>query len=288
MFNVLIVEDEYITRMFLSNIINWNEHDMNLVGVSKDGQEALDIMKNQSIDIIITDLKMPNIDGNELIRILKNKRYDGKIIVLSNYDDFSLVKDAMKNGAYEYLLKITINKDELINILNKAKYEIIENNKLINKKDIIEVSDEKLKVNEYIQEYLKGNEDTFINEEMKVKYLNKCIFIYLRALSTDIKNSEIEKRLNSFIYNLITNSSIYINSDIFSLVQVKRSEYCIVIKSSNNNLNIELLISNIIRNVSQYLNINFEKVLYEESIDINKCLEIIQNERKEERYKINS
>lgn len=288
MINVLIVEDEYITRMFLSNIINWQDYNMNLVAVAKDGKEALDIIENQDIHIVITDLKMPNINGNELIKILKSKYYSGKIIVLSNYDDFELVKDAMKNGAYEYLLKVTISKDEIIDVLKKAIKELDENNKSININDIIEISNEKLKVNEYIQEYLKGNKNINLDIEIKSKYLNKCTFIYLRALSTDIKNSDIEKRLSSFIHNVITNSTTNITSEIFSIVQIKRSEYSVVIKTNNNNLDIELLLSNITRNVLQYLNVKFEKVLYKKDISIDECLEIINNERKEDKYKINS
>ena len=61
---VLIAEDEYITRNFLSSIINWEEHDMTLVSLAKDGLEALNIIKKENIDIVITDLKMPKMDGN--------------------------------------------------------------------------------------------------------------------------------------------------------------------------------------------------------------------------------
>ena len=128
---VLIVEDEYITRNFLSSIINWEEHDMTLVSLAKDGLEALNIIKKENIDIVITDLKMPKMDGNVLIKNLKEIKFKGKIIVLSNYDDFSFVKEAMKNGAYEYILKVTISKNELLEILEKARAELINSNKLI-------------------------------------------------------------------------------------------------------------------------------------------------------------
>ena len=86
---VLVVEDEYITRNFLSSIINWQEYDMNLIGLAKDGIEALNIIEKENIDVVITDLKMPKMDGNTLIKNLKEKNFMGKIIVLSNYDDLS-------------------------------------------------------------------------------------------------------------------------------------------------------------------------------------------------------
>ncbi len=290
MLKVLIVEDEYITRTFLSSIINWEDNNMVLSGIAKDGVEAINIVEKENIDIVITDLKMPKMDGNELIRELKKRKFDGKIIVLSNYDDFDLVKDAMKNGAFEYMLKVTINKDELLETLNKAINELKESNKLINESSIVEMSSEKLKVNEYVQSYLVGNNNLKINKQIEEKYLTNYTFIYLRVLSTDIQNLEQEKRLSSLISNLISNCATYVNSDIFSLVNIKRNEYGIVIKTSKKNSreDIDLLICNITRNVAQYLNIEFEKILYKECTKIEDSLKLVEDERAEYKYKISS
>ncbi len=63
---VLIVEDEYLTRTFLSSIINWEEENMTLIGVAKDGLDALNIIEKENIDILITDLKMPKMDGKKI------------------------------------------------------------------------------------------------------------------------------------------------------------------------------------------------------------------------------
>ena len=166
---VLIVEDEYITRNFLSSIINWEEHDMTLVSLAKDGLEALNIIKKENIDIVITDLKMPKMDGNTLIKNLKEIKFKGKIIVLSNYDDFRSVKEAMKNGAYEYILKVTISKNELLEILEKARAELINSNKLIKGNNIVEISSEKLNVNEYLEMYLKGEVNITIDSNLETK-----------------------------------------------------------------------------------------------------------------------
>ena len=164
---VLIAEDEYITRNFLSSIINWEEHDMTLVSLAKDGLEALNIIKKENIDIVITDLKMPKMDGNTLIKNLKEIKFKGKIIVLSNYDDFRSVKEAMKNGAYEYILKVTISKNELLEILEKARAELINSNKLIKGNNIVEISSEKLNVNEYLEMYLKGEVNITIDSNLE-------------------------------------------------------------------------------------------------------------------------
>lgn len=285
---VLIVEDEYITRTFLSSIINWDEHGMTLVGVAKDGIEALEIINRETVDILITDLKMPKMDGNELIIELKNKKFDGKIIVLSNYNDFELVKDAMKNGAFEYLLKVTINKDEFLSVLYKAKDELNERNKLIKIEEIEEISNEKLKVNSFLEKYLKGDKKAFIDKVLEEKYLVGYNFIFLKAFDLDIDNIEEENRLSSFISNLINSCALYINSQFISLINIKRNEFAIVIKANNKIDDIDLLISNITRNVFQYLGINFEKIVHKYCLTLKESMELIINERESDEYKINS
>lgn len=283
---VLIVEDEYITRNFLSSIINWEEHNMTLISLAKDGVEALNIIEREDIDIVLTDLKMPKMDGNTLIKKLKENKFKGKIIVLSNYDDFSSVKEAMKNGAFEYILKVTINKDELLQVLQKARLELIDNNKLIKDDNIVEISSEKLKINEYLEKYLKGEKNIHIDSKLEKKYLNNFNFLYLRAVSTDIESSEKESKLSSFISNVINSCALHINSKLISLIHIKRNEFGLIIKSDNKIDDINLLIGNITRNVKQYLDIDFEKIIHKEFIKINECQKLIEEERKDSDYKL--
>uniref|UniRef100_UPI0027E2C80B response regulator n=1 Tax=Prevotella sp. TaxID=59823 RepID=UPI0027E2C80B len=75
------------------------------------GLEAVPLIEKHHPDIIITDLKMPEMDGLELIRFLKEKEYPGEILVLSNYEDFDSVRSALLLGAADYLLKIKIQPD---------------------------------------------------------------------------------------------------------------------------------------------------------------------------------
>ncbi|MGL4910828.1 MAG: response regulator transcription factor [Romboutsia sp.] len=284
---VLIVEDEYITRNFLSSIINWNEHNMDLVGLAKDGIEALNIINKEHIDIVITDLKMPKMDGNKLIKELKNRKFDGKIIVLSNYDDFTLVKESMKDGAFEYLLKVTINKDEILDVLNKAKEELVKDNKLIRDDNIIEISREKLKINEYLERYLKGDFETTLDKELEKKYLTDYVFVYLRISSTSIYSLDKEKKISSFISNVISTCALHINSELLTFINIKKNEYAIIIKANKNSEEVNLLVSNITRNVKQYLDIEFEKIIHKQCNKIEDSLELIEIERNKEDYKIN-
>ena len=102
---VLIVEDEYITRNFLSSIINWEEHDMTLVSLAKDGLEALNIIKKENIDIVITDLNMPKMDGYEATREIRKVSKTVPIIAVTAYSFASDKEKIMQNGFNGYMSK---------------------------------------------------------------------------------------------------------------------------------------------------------------------------------------
>lgn len=284
--NILIVEDEYITRTFLTSIINWKENNMNLIGTAKDGFEAMSIVKQEIIDIIITDLKMPKMNGNDLIKELRDINFDGKIIVLSNYDDFNMVKDAMKNGAFEYLLKATINKDELLKTINNAKKELENTKKNMKRYNLIDISNEKLKVQEFLEEYLKNKDTIELEENLKVKYLTNLNLIHVIAEDKDIDDVKKEKKLGEFISNIVNTHALYTNLDFTSIINIRRNEYVIIIKI-NKIIDLELLLSNIKRNVHYYLGINFKEVFLQKFNDINSVLNYINKKYEEDKYKFN-
>ena len=120
MYNILIVDDEPIVKIALRSILPWEEYGFFICGTAGNGLEALSLVEKQHPDVIITDLKMPGMDGLELIRTLKEKKYPGEILVLSNYEDFDSVRSALLLGAADYLLKIKIQADTLLACLNKT------------------------------------------------------------------------------------------------------------------------------------------------------------------------
>lgn len=120
MYTVIIVDDEILVRMGLKTIIEWEKFNLELVGEASDGEAALRTIEERNIDIVITDLLMPKTDGLTLIKTMKEKGYKGKIIILSNHNDFELVKEALKLGVSDYLLKLSIKQDELVAVLQKA------------------------------------------------------------------------------------------------------------------------------------------------------------------------
>ncbi|MBU5441328.1 helix-turn-helix domain-containing protein [Paenibacillus sp. MSJ-34] len=126
---VLIVDDEKIVRIALKTMVAWEDYGFQLIGGASDGLAALKLIEREQPDIVITDLKMPKLDGLGLIAKLQENRFPGKTIVLSNYGEYELVRKAMKLGAFDYLLKITLKPDELLELLRKAAERIAEDRK---------------------------------------------------------------------------------------------------------------------------------------------------------------
>lgn len=102
-------------------MIDWQALHCEVIATVKDGKEAYRIFQEVHPEIVITDLKMPEMDGIELITKIKKESRNTQVIVLSNYSDFELVRDAMKAGAFDYLLKITLEKEELTRIITQVK-----------------------------------------------------------------------------------------------------------------------------------------------------------------------
>ena len=124
MVKVFLVEDEKFVREGIKNQIDWNAYGFNFVGEAADGELALPLIESLKPDILITDIKMPFMDGLELGRIVKDKFPDTVIIFLSGYDDFDYAQRAIHIGASEYILK-PISKEKLLSVLKKVKSVII-------------------------------------------------------------------------------------------------------------------------------------------------------------------
>lgn len=102
---VFLVEDEIIMREGIRNNINWEKEGFEFVGEASDGELAYPLIQDSKPDILITDIRMPFMDGLELSRRVKEEMPDIKIIVLSGYDEFEYAREGIRIGITEYLLK---------------------------------------------------------------------------------------------------------------------------------------------------------------------------------------
>ena len=114
---VFLVEDEVIIRSGVKKSINWEQEGYEFVGEASDGELAYPMILKEKPDILITDIRMPFMDGLELSRLVKKELPDIKILILSGYDEFEYAKKAIKIGVTEYLLK-PISAAKLTEVLN--------------------------------------------------------------------------------------------------------------------------------------------------------------------------
>ncbi len=105
MLKVFLVEDETVIREGLQEKIPWEQYGFRLAGTAGDGEMALPLIRKTRPDVLITDIKMPFMDGLELSRIVHTEFPKAKIIVISGYDDFEYARSAIEVGVDQYLLK---------------------------------------------------------------------------------------------------------------------------------------------------------------------------------------
>ncbi|EUJ42085.1 response regulator transcription factor [Brochothrix campestris] len=124
MYKLLLVDDEYMIINGMKKIINWQELGIEIVGTAKNGQEALSFMRQNEVDIVITDVMMPLMSGIEFIKAAQAEQFDFHFIMLSGFEEFKYMQAGIELGAENYLVK-PINKEKLLKnvlrILSKSQ-----------------------------------------------------------------------------------------------------------------------------------------------------------------------
>jgi len=121
---VLIVEDEFLVRVGLKTLIAWDEEGFELIAEAANGVEALSLLEHEECDLLLTDIQMPLMDGLTLLRRVKELYPHIKSMILSNHDEFEMVRTALQLGAMDYVLKLTMEPQELIHKLRAVQAQI--------------------------------------------------------------------------------------------------------------------------------------------------------------------
>ena len=121
MYRVMIVDDEPLILAGIASLLDWNEYGCEISGKAANGQQALKLMEEQKPDIVITDIKMPGMDGIGFMKAVKERGWDDVIfILLTNLEEFSLARQALSLGAVEYLVKMELTEEKLADRLKLA------------------------------------------------------------------------------------------------------------------------------------------------------------------------
>lgn len=120
---VMIVDDEKWIRRGLIQSISWNKWGLELVGEASDGAEGYEMVMGKKPDLLFLDMRMPGLDGKQLLVMLSQEVPDLLTIVISGYSDFEYTKEAIRHKAFDYLLK-PVKKEELAAVVEKALLEL--------------------------------------------------------------------------------------------------------------------------------------------------------------------
>ncbi|MDR2740327.1 MAG: response regulator [Treponema sp.] len=162
MYKVFIVEDEIIVREGIRNSIPWDKTSYILAGEAPDGEMALSIIKDIMPDILITDIRMPFMDGLALSRIVKKTLPWIKIIILSGHDEFEYAREAISVGVEEYLLK-PVSSQDMLQTLDKIACRIdAEKEELLNIEHLRQQAQSNSDTlrERWLKDFIKGNVPT--------------------------------------------------------------------------------------------------------------------------------
>nr|WP_304955804.1 response regulator [uncultured Acetatifactor sp.] len=121
---VLIAEDEILVREGLKGIVDWERLDMEIIGCAVNGKQALELYEKEHPDILLTDIRMPVMDGLELIAHIRERDKAIRIVILSCFEEFRYLQEAMRMEVSDYILKLKMKPAEIENAMCRLKEEL--------------------------------------------------------------------------------------------------------------------------------------------------------------------
>ncbi|PYI56161.1 helix-turn-helix domain-containing protein [Paenibacillus flagellatus] len=120
MIRALIVDDEYFVRKGLITTMPWNDFGIEIAGEAANGEKALEWMGGHPVDLLVTDLSMPVMNGFDLMRSVKERYPHVRVIVLTCHEDFHYVRDALRLGAIDYIVKTELEQESMEEALRRV------------------------------------------------------------------------------------------------------------------------------------------------------------------------
>ena len=123
MYSIIIVEDEYLVRQGIAFLVDYEQFGMQVIAQAENGREAWQKFQENPADILLTDINMPQMNGLELAKLVRDQAPKCHIVFLTGYDDFDYARTAIKLGADDYLLK-PFSKDDVEEMLAKVQTKL--------------------------------------------------------------------------------------------------------------------------------------------------------------------
>lgn len=236
MCKVLIVDDEPVIRFGLKASIDWKTEGLDLIGDYPNGEEALRAIQSVQPDILITDIKMPLMDGITLMKHAIERYPHLKVILVSSYNDFEYVREGLRLGAVDYILKPTLEPEDLLQLLRNTIKKIHQEKNIESKLSQIEdsnVLEERRRIENEIKRIILSEEKR-LNLENFPKWLqNDFLFVYME-MNQDAKvemeydllyKSYVLDEIQTLFYQKIRNGISFSIGDTKMLFLIEKDKH---------------------------------------------------------------
>lgn len=211
---VLVVDDEMIIRVGIQSLLERSGSAYMYSGSAGNGKAALREMEKDMPDLVVTDIKMPEMDGIQLIREIKARKLPVGVVVLSSYSDFELVKEAMKQGASDYVLKLSLTEELLIAALDEAARSIVKEKKSKEKAKPV-----KLLLSDYLSQMGEMPEEAALWSVGEEGCLITCIYIrYVQEGMEELAGEAVEQVVENLFNEVFTTWCIKLDDMAYGIV----------------------------------------------------------------------
>ncbi len=250
MLSMLIVDDEHLVRLGLRSTVEWSNYGIEIIGEAEDGEIGVELALIHNPDIILTDIRMPFMDGLEFMSKIREKGLESRIIVLSGYDEFAYVQTALDKGASAYLLK-PVDNQQLIETVRKIAIKIKEDKSTRQYYDKLKNELTGMKKH-FVRELISGDITDRDEIRERIGFLdipldidnNYLVIVRINKFTAFIKEAANEnvRDFKEFVLQNIADLLILHTSFIGIVVDTSLEEWVVIIHAKRNESDIESII----------------------------------------------
>jgi YesN/AraC family two-component response regulator len=232
----MIIDDEPLVRIAIRSLVDWGKHNFDVGFEASNGKQALKLLvEKPEIDLVVTDINMPIMDGIEFLAELRKMEYNIPVIALSGYNDYNLLRQAFKLGVEDYILKSEMTPDSL---LDTFIHVLSKHQKTINLDEKKETADQKIKdtKNHYLKDMLlKGGVEQYKYsfETLGIRLMKQSNIVVCQLLVDDYK--KIIEKYTDYSLVMFMNSMVHSVEEVLKdrgkgeVVSVSPDEYLIIL-----------------------------------------------------------
>ena len=234
MYKILIVDDEPIVSVIIKSLVKWEDYNIVMAYEAHNGKQALSLLEeNKDIDIVMTDINMPVMDGLKLIEEMQARGMSQAVIVLSAYEDYNLVRSAFKYGVRDYILKTEMDAENLLDLLKNVTGKLETEGRTAVKKNRIVHDDYLLTKEMLLKEILFGKRTDYEEhnfQQLRISREGQVVCFIRIDDFFDVEERYANATLTPFIDSVLnTIKQILDKLDDGEVVSLSPDEYVIVL-----------------------------------------------------------